>query len=126
MGFRLLIGMLLLFCGTAAASFYHQGLVTKATGPYGRLFEVVYDGYDRPITNIDAGGIAVGLGYDPLGRVQFRYYPDGSYEEFVYSSNGLAAYYDPGGRRTDYGYDAAGRSTHLQHKVSRDHQGLSR
>ena len=89
----------------------NQGLLAKATTTNGTLFQAVYDVYDRPITNITAEGVVVTNSFDALGRLLTRGYANTGFEQFVYSTNGLATYYDPQGHATQFGYDTAGRLT---------------
>jgi RHS repeat-associated protein len=87
----------------------NQGLLKRIYTANGTLLQVTYDIHDRPVTVVNDDNVTVGMTYDGLGRVRTRSYPNGGYEEFIYSTNGLATYRDPEGRLTHLGYDPAGR-----------------
>jgi RHS repeat-associated protein len=89
-------------------TYNNQGLLTNIQSSVGTAQKIVYDVYDRPITNLGPEGIALGLVYDGLGRILYRTLNDSRSEEFVYGPNGLNTYFDPLRQATHYGYDSAG------------------
>jgi RHS repeat-associated protein len=103
--------------GSRSYSYNNQGLLASVTSSYGTEKAVTYDVYDRPQTVTDANGVSVINGYDLLGRVLTRTYPDSGVEYlgYAYDFRSPAGYTNQIGDIVLAAYDAAGRKTNEIH-----------
>jgi RHS repeat-associated protein len=103
--------------GSRSYTYNNQGLLASVTTSYGTEKAVTYDAYDRPQTVTDANGVSVTSGYDRLGRVLTRTYPDSGVEYlgYAYDFRSPAGYTNQVGDIVLTAYDAAGRKTNEVH-----------
>ncbi len=87
----------------------NQGLVTSVANTYGTLWQVNYDGVDRPFSITDPNNLTITNGFDLLNRLTNRVWPDHVGEEFLYTAKGLVAYTNRDNFRTQFDRDNAGR-----------------
>lgn len=89
----------------------NQGLLYAVTNTAGTQSLSIFDDENRPLAVTDANQVTVTNGYDVLGRLTARGYPDGGVEKFGYSPAGLTAYTNQLGFTNFFAYDPAGRRT---------------
>jgi len=87
----------------------NQGLIDSVSNAFGRVQATVYDIRDRQASITDATGVQVTNTFDLLDRVLTRAWPDGSFEGYRYSPQGLAFFTNRDEKVTFYGRDAATR-----------------
>jgi RHS repeat-associated protein len=85
----------------------------------GAVTSFTYDTSGRVRTVTDSDGYVVTTDYDALDRPVRLLYPDGTYEEMLYSRLDMAARIDRKGRTTRYFHDALGRLTGTRDPLGR-------
>lgn len=104
-----------------------QNLLTKVSGPYGKLFEAFYNSDDTLRYAINSEGLAITNTYDDLKRI-LSVSTSVATQSFEYSGVFRISSTDNNQNTTHYGYDSAGRLSSITNanneKMDFNYKGL--
>jgi RHS repeat-associated protein len=104
---------------TTVFTYDAKGYLLNVKRPAGDSLKFTYDGFGRVRTTTDAFGYTITIDYDALNRPTVLTYPDGSFEQKVYSRLDVLHYRDRLGRWMHYLYDSLDRLSATEDALAR-------